>query len=64
MVDFEINNHAKEVSLYFVEIILTIYMEQCHFLLEWWKYSKYKKYKDGYLVRYPDKNRYDKTRWI
>ena len=30
-------------------------MEQCHFLLEWWKYSKYKSIKDGYLVRYPDK---------
>ena len=52
---FQINNHAKEVSLYFCEDYYNYFYGPMPLTTGAMKYFDIEKYKDGYLVRYPDK---------
>jgi len=53
---FQINNHAKEVSLYFCEEYYNYLYGPMPLTTGMMPYFELQKYKDGYLVRYPDKN--------
>lgn len=53
---FQINNHAKEISLYFCGDYYNYLYGPMPLSTGKMQYFKLQKYKDGYLVRYPDKN--------
>ncbi len=52
---FQINNHAKEVSLYFCGNYFNYLYGTMPLSTGMMKIFEIQKYKDGYLVRYPDK---------
>ena len=52
---FQINNHAKEVSLYFCGDYFNYLYGTMPLSTGMMKIFEIQKYKDGYLVRYPDK---------
>lgn len=54
---FQINNHAKEISLYFCGDYYNYLYGPMPLSTGIMKYFEIEKYKDGYLVRYPDKTK-------
>ncbi|MBP3464460.1 MAG: nucleoside kinase [Clostridia bacterium] len=54
---FQINNHAKEISLYFCGDYYNYLYGPMPLSTGIVKYFEIEKYKDGYLVRYPDKTK-------